>query len=59
MPTTHSEVLVSRAETGIILCPGCTKPMRLSCISPGLEGYDLRTYDCEECDRSKSFVVKI
>ena len=43
MPTAHSEVLVSRAEIGIRPCPVCTKPMKLSCISPGLEGYDLRT----------------
>jgi hypothetical protein len=59
MPTTHSDEPVSRAETGIIPCPGCNRPMRLSCISPGTEGYDLRTFDCEKCDRSKSFVVKI
>ena len=59
MPTTHSDELVRRAETGIIPCPRCNRPMRLSCISPGADGYDLRTYDCEKCDRSKSFVVKI
>ena len=35
MPTTHSDEPVSRAETGIIPCPGCNRPMRLSCISPG------------------------
>jgi hypothetical protein len=59
MPTTNIDVPVTRAETGIIPCRSCTRPMRLSCISPGLEGYDLRTFDCEKCDRSKSFVVKI
>ena len=59
MPTTHSDEPVSRAENGIIPCPGCNRPMRLSYISPGMEGYDLRTFDCEKCDRSKSFVVKI
>jgi hypothetical protein len=32
--------------------------MKLSCISPGSEGYDLRTFDCEKCVRSKSFVSK-
>ena len=56
---THSGVLVSRVETGIIPCRSCNRPMRLSCITPGLEGYDLRTFDCEKCDRSESFVVKI
>ena len=59
MPSTHSDELVSRAENGIIPCPSCTKPMRLSCITPGPEGYDVRTFDCEKCDRSKSFLVKI
>jgi hypothetical protein len=59
MPTTHSDVLFSRAETGIIPCPRCSEPMRLTCITPAAEGYDLRTFDCEMCDRSKSFVVKI
>jgi hypothetical protein len=58
MPATHSEVLFSRAEVGIIPCPCCSEPMRLTCITPGLEGYDLRTFDCEKCDRSKSFVVR-
>ena len=59
MASALSDVSFSRAETGIIPCPVCNQPMRLSCISPGLEGYDLQTYDCEKCDRSKSFVVKI
>jgi hypothetical protein len=59
MSTTHSNVLFSRAEIGIIACPCCSEPMRLSCITPGLEGYDLRTFDCEKCDRSKTFVVQI
>ena len=57
MPTTHSNEIVSRAEIGVIACPRCREPMRLSCITPGLEGYDLRTFDCEKCDRSKTFVV--
>jgi hypothetical protein len=59
MPSIHSDTLFSRVETEIIPCPCCSEPMKLSCISPGLEGYDLRTFECEKCDRSKSFVVKI
>ena len=34
MPATHSDVLFSRAEIGVMPCPSCSKPMRLSCINP-------------------------
>jgi hypothetical protein len=54
MPTTtHS----NRDEIGVVACPDCSQPMKLTCTSPGLEGYDLVTFDCDKCERSKTFVV--
>ena len=57
MSITHSDVGFSN-ELGIIGCASCSQRMSLSCISLGADGYDLRTYDCEQCKRSKTFVVK-
>jgi hypothetical protein len=58
MPTTHSNIPLSRAEIGVIACPHCSEAMRLSCITAGSEGYDLVTFDCDKCERSKTFVVQ-
>jgi hypothetical protein len=58
MPTvTHSNVPRSRDEIGVVVCLNCSKPMKLSCTSAGLDGYDLVTFDCDNCERSKTFVV--
>jgi hypothetical protein len=58
MPTTtHFDVPRSRDEIGDVVCLNCGKPMKLSCTSAGLEGCDLMIFDCDKCDRSKTFVV--
>ena len=59
MSMTHANVTFRREEIENVGCPCCGKPMNLSCISAGSEGYDLRTFDCEQCRRSKSIVVHI
>jgi tRNA(Ile2) C34 agmatinyltransferase TiaS len=38
-------------------CPKCGKRMLLTRIVPGEPGYDTRTFECEECIRSETFVV--
>ena len=58
MPTTtHSPEPRNRDEIGVVVCVNCSKPMNLSCTSAGFEGYDLMTFDCDKCERSKTFVV--
>ncbi len=57
MPTTHSNIPCNRDEIGVVACPDCSEPMKLSCTTAGLEDYDLMTFDCDKCDRSKTFVV--
>jgi hypothetical protein len=58
MPTTtHANIPCSRDEIGVVPCPHCSEPMRLSYTTAGSEGYDLMTFDCDKCDRSKTFVV--
>ena len=58
MPTTtRSNVPRTRDEIGVVVCQNCGKPMKLSCTSLGFESYDLKTFDCDKCARSKSFVV--
>ena len=55
--TTHFNVPRSRDEIGVVVCLNCSEPMKLSCTSAGLESYDLMTFDCDKCERSKTFVV--
>ena len=58
MPTTtHFDVSRSPNEIGVVVCLNCSEPMKLSYTTAGLEGYDLMTFDCDKCDRSKTFVV--
>ena len=59
MPSTHHLPLFSRAEIGILACPKCSNPMRLSHIEPAAPGYDLRTFECAKCDSSEQFSVAI
>ena len=59
MPTTHSDSLFSRAEIGILACPRCGKPMRMSSIEPGSPGFDMRTFECAKCETTKKFLVAI
>ena len=60
MPSTHHpDPLFSRAEIGILACGKCGKPMRLSCIEPGPPEFDLRIFECANCESSKTFAVAI
>jgi hypothetical protein len=33
-------------------CPKCESRMMLAAIVPGLEGFELRTFECRKCDHS-------
>lgn len=33
-------------------CPKCESRMMLASIAPGPEGFDLRTFECRQCDHS-------
>ena len=38
-------------------CPHCQARMRLEGISPAPPGYDLRTFECAQCDRISTRLV--
>jgi uncharacterized protein YbaR (Trm112 family) len=60
MPSIHPDpLLFSRAEIGILACPKCRKPMRLTCIEPAARGFDVRTFECSECNTIERFTVAI
>ena len=59
MHTTPANAMFSREKLRNAACSCCGESMSLSCISVGLDGYDLGTFECEKCDRSKSVVVHI
>ena len=59
MPSVQPNQLFSRAEIGILACSKCGKPMRFSCIEPAAPGYDIRTFECVECNSSERFSVAI
>jgi hypothetical protein len=56
MPSIQSEPLFTRAEIGILACSKRRKPMRLTCIT---RGFDLRTFECSECNTIERFTVAI
>ena len=59
MPSVDPTAIYSRAETGILPCSKCGKPMRLARIEPAAAGYDVRTFECPECNTTRSFSVRI
>ncbi len=59
MPSTDSEPIFSLAEIGILPCPKCGRPMRLSSVEAGSPGFDVRTFECAKCETTKSFAVAI
>jgi len=40
-------------------CPHCGLKMMLARIEPSRPGFDLRTFECRECDYTESVVAKI
>jgi transposase-like protein len=48
----------SRLESSRPRCPNCGTPMWLARIEPDEPNHDRRTYECPECDRSITEVVK-
>jgi hypothetical protein len=38
-------------------CPGCQTRMMLARIMPAKVGFDLRTYECPQCDRVHEVLV--
>jgi RNase P subunit RPR2 len=59
MPSIHTNPLFSRAEIGILACSKCRKPMRLAYIEPASPGFDVRTFECSECNTIERFTVAI
>jgi len=59
MPSIQPDPLFTRAEIGMLACSKCRKPMRLTCIEPATRGFDLRTFECSECNTIERFTVEI
>jgi hypothetical protein len=38
-------------------CPKCRARMRLARTSPGPTGFNLRTFDCSECDHAEQIAI--
>jgi hypothetical protein len=59
MLSTQPNPLFSVAEIGILNCPRCGKPMRLTCIEPDKPGFDLRSFECAKCNTSEAFLAAV
>jgi ssDNA-binding Zn-finger/Zn-ribbon topoisomerase 1 len=59
MSSVHPNPIFSRAEIGILPCSKCGKPMRLARVEPAAPGYDVRIFECPECNTTGSFSVAI
>ena len=40
-------------------CPNCTNRMSLARIMPGPKGYDLRNFECDQCDHVVTLTVAL
>jgi hypothetical protein len=38
-------------------CPKCQVRMKLSNIAPGPKGFELRTFDCSNCDHVEKVII--
>jgi len=38
-------------------CPKCCARMKLARTSPGPTGFELRTFDCSECDHAEQIAI--
>ncbi len=57
--STQSNPILDVAAFGAPRCSRCGKPMRLTCIEPGKQGFDLRTFECARCSADKILLVAI
>jgi len=49
MPEAYARLEPTLIPTLRPLCPTCGGRMMLSCIEPGWDGPDLRTFECSKC----------
>ena len=59
MTRTESDQLHSPAEIEIIPCSRCRRPMRLAHVEPVAPGWDIRSFECWECDTVRSISAAI
>ena len=65
LPVTESVVLPPDARDSIMStfhrppCPKCKTMMMLARITPGSAGFDIRTFECPECDHVHQRVVEL
>jgi hypothetical protein len=55
-PTPRVPLLVPPLE--LLLCPKCAQFMWLARIEPDKPDHDRRTFECRDCDYTKTVVVK-
>jgi hypothetical protein len=57
MPTPHMRPESSLMPVLRPRCPKCESRMMLASITPGPEGFDLRTFECKRCDHSYTTAI--
>ena len=61
MPAARSRVATSpRSETEALPAPcmKCGGRMRLARIEPARPGFDLRTFECSECNNADQYIIE-
>ncbi len=53
-----SEHRIPKSESIARSCPNCGKRMWLARIVPCKPDHDERTFECPQCDRSETLIVK-
>jgi hypothetical protein len=54
---THYPAAIPLLAIERLRCPKCQTRMMLGRISPGPDGFELRTFDCSKCDHVEQIVI--
>ena len=55
----HSNLILNASEVPYISCSKCEGMMVISLIEPVSDGFEIRSYRCDECEIEEQFVTAI
>lgn len=51
-------LILSARDMPYINCLTCGRPMKMMCAESVAEDFDLRAYECDQCEIGETFVVQ-
>ena len=57
--SSYSNLILKASATPLITCMTCGDMMVISLLEPVTDGFELRSYSCEECGIVEQFVTEL